>query len=126
MSVEEVKSWSAPTFTHSKYILVNDKFVLKDSNAVLTFEDEESFIVELGRYVEERIKHDFGFVEIMIPEDVSNDDNNLFQNHTSILASPDWISSSKMLMVVQNATVSILGVFSRTICLVISFYFTSI
>lgn len=64
--------------------------------------------MELARYVEAKIVNDFGFISIQIPEDQDPS--------TSILVSPDFFTARKLLIIVQNAYGSQLGIFSRSLC----------
>lgn len=73
-----------------------------------TRSEDAEILQELTRYVENKIMADYGFVSIQIPEDEDPS--------TSILASPNWMSASKLLIIVQNAYGSQLGIFSRSIC----------
>ena len=48
-----------------------------------------------------------------IPEEINESDNEL---STSILASPDWQTASKMLIIIQNSSGSLIGICSRSAC----------
>lgn len=63
---------------------------------------------ELARFVEAKIMNDFGFWAIQIPEDQDPS--------TTILVSPDFLNAKKLLIIVQNAYGSQLGIFSRSLC----------
>jgi hypothetical protein len=101
-------------FFHRKYRLVDgDKFVRNErlpENTRVSMEEEEEIIKEIGNYVESRIIFQYNFTSIPIPGDDANPS-------TTILASPDWQTASKLLLIIQNSPGSILGIFSRSLCL---------
>ena len=104
-------------FCHSKYYLVNnDKLERKEpltpskKQNLQNNEDEAGVLQELARYVQARLLGEYNFIAIPIPqEDV--------QASTTILVSHDWQTASKLLVIIQNASGSLLGIFSRTLCL---------
>jgi len=96
-------------FSHPNYTLVaGDRIVRNSGIPRPTREEDAEVLQELTRYVEARIIHDYNFVSIQIPEDEDPS--------TTIVASPDWMNAKKILMIVQNAYGSQLGIFSRSIC----------
>ena len=98
-------------FNHSKCVLVDgDRFQRKDLTEKLSLQEEEDLIKEIGHYVEERIIHSYGFVSIPIPGEDS-------VPSTSILASSDWQTASKLLIIIQNSPGSMMGIFSRSFCI---------
>ena len=100
----------APSFNHPNYTLVNNDRITRNATSKrFSMAEEEEVIKEIGRYVEAKIVSDYGFVYVSIP----NDEADL---KTSILASPDWTTSTKMLLIIQNSSGSMLGVFSRSMC----------
>jgi tRNA A-37 threonylcarbamoyl transferase component Bud32 len=72
---------------------------------------EEEFLAELSRYVEARLQAEFGMIHINIP-----DTDTPGEAKTTILATSNWTNASKLLLITQNSSGSILGVFSRTLC----------
>jgi hypothetical protein len=99
------------TWTLPNYQLVNnDKIVRKPGAPPLTFEEEEELMNYIGKYVEETLALKYGFVSIPIPDDDSPE-------QTSIMASSNWQTAQKMLLIIQNASGSMIGMFSRSICL---------
>lgn len=99
-------------FSHPHYTLVDgDRIVRNPSAPRPTAAEDAEILAEITRYVEEKIKADFNFVSIQIPEE---EDPNI--PTTSILVSADWATARKMLIIVQNAYGSQLGIFSRSIC----------
>jgi len=50
---------------------------------------------------------------LRIPEEIDESDNEL---STSILASPDWLTATKMLIIIQNSSGSLIGICSRSAC----------
>jgi len=100
------------TFHHPSYRLVDgDKIErLKSAPSKVSMAENEEISNELFRYVEAKIVHDFGFVSIPVP------DSDESVETTSILASSDWLTASKLLLIVQNSSGSQMGVFSRSIC----------
>ena len=96
-------------FSHPHYALVGGDKIVRNQNAPRPTPGEDAEILqELARYVEAKMVNEHGFVSIQIPEDEDPS--------TSILASPEWMFSAKLLVVVQNAYGSQLGIFSRSIC----------
>jgi len=72
--------------------------------------EEGEILHEIGRYIEAKLMVTYGFVSIPIPgEDAVP--------ATSILASADWMTASKLLLIIQNSSGSMLGIFSRSLCL---------
>eukprot|EP01031_Cornospumella_fuschlensis_P041008 gene41008-50022_t len=101
---------SKPTFNHPNYSLVNGDKVVRNTGAPpMTRAEDGEVMQELARYVEAKISSDFGFTSIQIPEEEDPS--------TSILVSPDWHASRKLLIIIQNAYGSQLGIFSRTLCM---------
>jgi hypothetical protein len=102
-----------PTFHHVNCSLVDNDRVVRNPGAppLKSAAEYEEIVNEIGRFIEAKLTQTMGFVSITIP-----DDDNAESEHTSILASADWVSSPKMLMIIQNAPGSMLGIFSRSIC----------
>lgn len=100
------------TFNHENYDLVDgDRIVRKADAGPFSPKEDREVMAELTRYVEALIIEKFGFVSISVPEDDG------VAAKTSVLASRDWTSASKMLIIIQNASGSIMGIFSRSICI---------
>eukprot|EP01039_Chlorochromonas_danica_P011443 gene11443-12795_t len=98
-----------PIFHHPCYTLQNDEKVVRNTNAPAPTRTEDAEVMqELARYVEARLMVDFGLISIQIPEDQDPS--------TTILASPDFGNASKLLIIIQNAYGSQLGIFSRSLC----------
>lgn len=101
-------------FFHRKYRLVDgEKFIRNESlpeNTRISLEEEEEIIKDIGNYVESRIVFQYNFTSIAIPGEDANPS-------TTILASPDWQTATKLLLIIQNSPGSILGIFSRSLCL---------
>lgn len=98
-------------FQHPNYILQDgDRIIRKSSAPELTMSDELAVLTEIARYVQAKMIHQYGFETIPIPDDES-------EISTSILATSDWTTNSKLLMIVQNAVGSMMGIFSRSLCL---------
>lgn len=97
------------TLNHPNYGLLGNDRIIRNVNAPpLTAAEDEQILNEVARYVEQRIINDYSFVSIQIPE---GEDPS-----TSILASPNWTNATKILLIIQNAYGSQLGIFSRSIC----------
>lgn len=97
------------SFNHPHYKFVdNDKIVRDPLAPKPTAAEDAEILQELSRYVEQKMIEDYGFSSISIPEDEDPS--------TSILASPDWVNAKKLLIIIQNAYNSQLGIFSRSIC----------
>ena len=99
------------TLNHPNYTLVGDRVVRNPSAPRPTAAEDAEILSEIARYVEEKIKADYNCVSIPVPEE---EDPNI--PTTSIIASADWQSARKLLLIVQNAYGSQLGIFSRSIC----------
>eukprot|EP00599_Poterioochromonas_sp_BG-1_P016223 CAMPEP_0173156406 /NCGR_PEP_ID=MMETSP1105-20130129/14788_1 /TAXON_ID=2985 /ORGANISM="Ochromonas sp., Strain BG-1" /LENGTH=715 /DNA_ID=CAMNT_0014073229 /DNA_START=61 /DNA_END=2208 /DNA_ORIENTATION=- len=96
-------------FSHKNYSLVADDRIVRNAGAPKpTREEDAEVLQELARYVETKIINEYGFSSIQIPEDENPS--------TSILASPGWMIASKLLLIIQNAYGSQLGIYSRSIC----------
>jgi serum/glucocorticoid-regulated kinase 2 len=76
-----------------------------------TAAEDAEILAEIARYVEDKIKADYNCVSIPVPEE---EDPSI--PTTSIIASADWMTARKLLLIVQNAYGSQLGIFSRSIC----------
>lgn len=99
------------TLNHPNYTLVGDRVVRNPSAPRPTAAEDAEILSEIARFVEEKIKADYNCVSIPVPEE---EDPNI--PTTSIIASADWQSARKLLLIVQNAYGSQLGIFSRSIC----------
>lgn len=100
---------SSSEFSHSNYTLVADDRIVRNAGAPRpTAAEDAEILAEIARYVENKIIDQYNFVSIQIPEDEDPS--------TSILASADWVNARKLLIIVQNAYNSQLGIFSRSIC----------
>jgi tRNA A-37 threonylcarbamoyl transferase component Bud32 len=100
---------SKAVFYHKNYSLVADDRIVRNAGAPKpTAEEDAEVLAELARYVETKIISDYGFTSIQIPEDENPS--------TSILASNGWMIASKLLIIIQNAYGSQLGIYSRSIC----------
>ena len=96
-------------FKHRNYTLEGgDKIVRNPGAPPLTAAEDGEILAEVARYVEAKIIADYKYVSIQLPEDEDPS--------TSILASPDWMNATKLLLIVQNSYNSQLGIFSRSIC----------
>ena len=76
--------------------------------------NRQEILQEIARYVEASIITNYGFVSIAIPGE--NADGVMLPS-TSVLASPDWQTATKLLIIINNASGSQLGIFSRSLCL---------
>jgi hypothetical protein len=103
----------AAIFQHANCSLVDNDRVVRNAGAppLKSAAEYEEIVNEIGRYIESKLTQNMGFVSITIPDDDSTE-----TEHTSVLASADWVSASKLLMIIQNAPGSMLGIFSRSIC----------
>jgi hypothetical protein len=107
----------SPKFDSKIYSLQDgDKIVRnptapKPKDAKQQMEEDGAIIKEMARYVEAVIKSEYGFVAVPLSEREGVEANSNF------LASSDWTTNPKMLIIAQNATGSQMGIFSRSICL---------
>lgn len=99
-------------FEHANYTIVNDIIVRKQEAPPKSDAEQEEVLFELARYIEARIMTEFGFEPIFIPE--LSDFEAIGAPQTSILASRNWKSCTKMLMIIQNQSHSCIGIFSRS------------
>ena len=101
-------------FRHPSCVLVNDDRIVRNTSVTLVsaavMKEEREILQEIGRYVENKLLSQYGFVAIPIPGEDSIP-------ATSVLASADWITASKLLLIIQNASGSMMGIFSRSLCL---------
>lgn len=101
----------SPVFSHPHYTLLDDdRIVRKASAPPKTMSEEGEVLNEIARYVHAKMVSEYGFEQIMIPDDET-------EVSTSILVTSDWLVNSKLLIIVQNAVGSYMGIFSRTLCL---------
>jgi hypothetical protein len=99
----------SPVFHHPNYALLGGDRIVRNQNAPpLTAAEDEQTLNELARYIEQKIIVDFNFASIQIPDGQ--------ELSTSILASPNWTTATKILLIIQNSYGSQLGIFSRSIC----------
>ena len=101
------------TFNHPNYDLVDGDRIVRKASAPQkqTMAENEELCNELARYVEEYIMTTYDFVPIPIPDD---DD---ITNKTSILASRNWTTATKILVIINNASGSVMGIFSGSTCM---------
>lgn len=98
-------------FYHKNYSLVdNDKIVRNADAPRPTMAEDYEILQEIARYIEQTIITTYKFVSIPIPGEDANPS-------TSILASSDWQTASKLLLIINNASGSLMGIFSRSLCL---------
>ena len=119
-----------PIFYHPKYTLIDNDILKRNENDSSNNNDnnnnnnnnnnninnddnetdEEVLLYEVARYIEAFIIHRFHFISLVLPDESSS-------VTTSVLASNDWETNERLLLIVQNANGCKLGIFSRTICL---------
>jgi hypothetical protein len=76
------------------------------------FKQQEEKIGNLASTVTEKLINEFSFVSINIP-----DDSDEVDAVSSILVTSNYQSACKALVIIQNAVGSILGIFSRSMCM---------
>ena len=102
------------TFSHRNYTLQGEDRIVRNAGAPeLTMIEEGEVYDEMARFVEAKIMSNYGFSPIQIPPSTSDE----VVASTSILVSPDWVSATKILIIVQNQSGAQLGLFSRSLCL---------
>jgi tRNA A-37 threonylcarbamoyl transferase component Bud32 len=100
----------SPNFNHPNYTLIDDERIIRKSTAPpLTMSDELEVLTEIARYVQARMINS-GFERIIIPDDEA-------PISTSILATTDWLTNPRLLIIIQNSVGSMMGIFSRSLCL---------
>lgn len=83
-------------FTHPNYDLIdNDRIVRKTGVPPPTMEDTQEVLQEIGRYVQAKLLNDMGFEALAIPDDEQ-------AASTSVLASSDWQTSERLLIIIQR------------------------
>lgn len=99
-----------PVFFHPNYTLIDDERIIRKNTAPpITMTDELEVLTEIARYVQARMISS-GFERIIIPDDEA-------AISTSILATSDWQTNPKLLIIIQNSVGSMMGIFSRSLCL---------
>ena len=108
------KQTDEPVFYHPKYTLIDNDILKRNdddnNNDNNNNNSDEEVIAEIARYIEAVIIHKFHFVSLVVPDDSA-------PVSTSVLASNDWETNERLLLIVQNANGCKLGIFSRTFCL---------
>jgi serine/threonine protein kinase len=98
-------------FQHPGYTLEDDDRLARNAGLPPASMDEtQQVLQEIGRYVQDKLVNDMGFESLTIPADDE-------EISTSVLASSDWQTSDKLLVIIQNAVGSLMGIFSRSLCL---------
>ncbi len=99
------------SFHHPNYLLQDNERIVRRAQAPeITLQDEISLLTEVGRFIQAKLIHEYGFEMLMIPDDET-------AVNTSILVTSDWLTNPNILVVVQNAVSSMMGIFSRSLCL---------
>ena len=100
-------------FSHPLYHLEDNDRIVRNQDAPpkITIAENEEISNELFRYVEAKLVNDYHFIYIPVP-----DTDDTTTEKTSVLASSNWLTSSKLLLIVQNASGSQMGIFSRSTC----------
>ena len=101
-------SWSNP---HYDLIESGDRLVRNDK-AFSSAAEEVQVFEELARFVEAKMVVDYKLVSYQIPPEPEEGDP-----ATSVLATPDLGTAEKLLIIIQNASGSQMGIFSRSLCL---------
>lgn len=124
-----------PVFKCAGYTLIDNDILKRDdgnintttstittndtTTAITTNDNDEEVINEIARYIEKFIIHRFHFISLAVPDDSTS-------VSTSVLASEDWETNERLLLIVQNANGCKLGIFSRTFCLEKGKYFKAL
>ena len=102
----------AEQFRHANYTLVDNDLITRNAGLPApSMEETQEVLSEIGRFVQAKLVNDMGFESLAIPDD----EHDLAS--TSILASSDWQTSEKLLIIIQNAVGALMGIFSRSLCL---------
>lgn len=94
---------------------LEDGDVIRKNGVALGKEDEGEIYDELARYVESRLLLDYRFSAFSIPPAPADSEES--EPSTSVLASADFATNEKLLLIVQNSSGSQMGIFSRSLCL---------
>lgn len=119
---------SAVDFSHPFYIhdRIADRIIRKpDAPKVSSREEDDieqnTVIAELARFIEAKLIQDYDLVTIPYggkyeTNAVGENEEEVFINATSVIASKDWDTCEKLLIIIQNTSNGILGIFSRSAC----------
>ncbi len=96
------------SFRSTTYQLIDEDRIVRSpsapgpSSSAAAMEETQEVLQEIGRFVHAKLTNDMGFESLAIPDD----------EHagacTSILASPNWQTASKLLIIIQNAVGSLM------------------
>lgn len=100
-------------WTNSHYDLVNGDQIVKNGKPFTSHKDEAEIYDDLARYVESRIMVEHSMVSYAIPPQTEVED----EPSTTVLATADLGTAEKLLIIIQNASGSQMGIFSRSMCL---------
>jgi serum/glucocorticoid-regulated kinase 2 len=117
-------------FSHPSYILntSNDRIIRKPDAPKASSREEDDLeqntvMAELARFIEAKLLNDFDLITIpyggkyetnTVGENTTEEE--VFTNATSVIASKDWDTCEKLLIIIQNTSNGILGIFSRSAC----------
>mmetsp|Transcript_21884 Transcript_21884/g.31883 ORF Transcript_21884/g.31883 Transcript_21884/m.31883 type:complete len:736 (+) Transcript_21884:44-2251(+) len=102
----------SPTFSHPNYILLDNERIVRRAQTTSppSLSEEQELLTATAQYIHNTLINHMNFEEILIPDDES-------EISTSILVTNDWQTNTRLLLVIQNAVGSLMGIFSRTLCL---------
>ena len=106
---------AAVEWVNGHYELQGDKIV-RNSRAFTSAKEEVEIYDDLARYIESRILVEHKFESYSIPPNPEGD-GAVDAPSTSVLATPDLTTATKLLIIIQNASGSQMGIFSRSLCL---------
>lgn len=111
---KKIKIKQAPTFSFPNYKII-DNVVICDNKSIKepTSIESNGLVKAIGKYIEEVILYEYDFISIPVPAESEESDYPC----SSILASRNWESSKKLMVLIHNAAWYPLGILSRSICL---------
>ena len=77
-----------------------------------SFKQQEELVGNLATTVNDKLVKELNFSALTIPDDSEDDDG-----VSSILVSSNYLTATRALVIIQNAVGSIMGVFSRSVCI---------
>jgi hypothetical protein len=105
---------NVPTFSFPNYKVVNNVVLSENKTKNEPTSIESNGLVKaIGKYIEEVILFEYDFISIPVPAESEESGYPC----SSILASRNWESSKKLMVLIHNAAWYPLGILSRSICL---------
>lgn len=101
---------------NTHYNLVEDDRIVKNSKPFTSRAEETEIYDDLARYVESKILVNYNFISYPIPPRPDGDESTESEPGTTVLATSDFTTAEKLLIIIQNSSGSQMGIFSRSLC----------